>query len=121
MQAITNNPFGDAAVEPETFFAIVSPNVTLHPSVRIEERRQELKRRWPRGLFALSKARTVAASSAQAGERRRAQTDGSRPGEDTEHREGRIELEPARGKIQPAGSAVMVVLEQLAEGEEVQR
>src|SRR5438046_5723684 len=63
----------------------------------------------------------VAASSAQAGQRRRAQTDGPRPGEDTEHREGRIELEPARGNIQPAGGAVMVVLEQLAEGEEVQR
>ena len=35
------------AVEPETFFAIVSPNVTLHPSVRIEERRQNFGKTEP--------------------------------------------------------------------------
>ncbi len=40
-------PSGDAAVEPEAFFAIVSPNVTLHPSVRIEERRQDIGKTEP--------------------------------------------------------------------------
>jgi hypothetical protein len=40
-------PSGDAAVEPETFFAIVSPNVPHDPSVRIEERRQDIGKTEP--------------------------------------------------------------------------
>jgi hypothetical protein len=40
-------PSGDAPVERETFFAIVSPIVTLHPSVRIEERRQDIGKTEP--------------------------------------------------------------------------
>jgi hypothetical protein len=40
-------PSGDATVEPETFFAIVSPIVTVHPSVRIEERRQDIGKTEP--------------------------------------------------------------------------
>src|SRR5207245_9124076 len=54
-------------------------------------------------------------------ERRRVQAERAGPGDETEYREGRIELEAPRGKIEPAGSAVMVVLEQFAEHEKVQR
>ena len=59
--------------------------------------------------------------SGQDFERRRVQAESTGLGDETEHREGRIELEAPRGKIEPAGSAVMVVLEQLAEHEKVQR
>jgi len=62
-------PSGDAAVEPETFFAIVSPNVPHDPSVRIEERRQAIgktdpRSRTQRSLFASSHSNRIWGASA---------------------------------------------------------
>src|SRR5437867_3095086 len=52
---------------------------------------------------------TMSARRSRDFERRGAQTEGARPREETEHREGRIELEPPCGKVEPAGRAMMVV------------
>ena len=37
----------NAAAKPETLFAVVSPIVTLHPSLRIAERRQDIGKAEP--------------------------------------------------------------------------
>src|SRR5438876_3531483 len=64
--------------------------------------------------------RLAATTLRGARERARAEMDDADPGEEARHRGGRVELEAAPGEVEAARGAVVVVLEELAQGEEVE-
>src|SRR5207245_11497457 len=77
---------------------------------------------WPtrRGGRPRPSARLAATTLRGTRERARAEMDDADPGKEARHRVGRVELEAAPGEVETAGGAVVVVLEELAQGDEVE-